>query len=92
MIESFTHKGLEELFSAGRTAKIGAAVVKRLKVRLAALHAAVALDELNQPGFDLHPLRGPKPLRYSIHVNEPWCLTFEWSNGQAKRVTLEQYH
>jgi toxin HigB-1 len=92
VIESFTHKGLEEFFSTGRSAKIGAALVKRLTVRLAALHAAAALDELNQPGFDFHPLRGPRPLRYSIHVNGPWCLTFEWSNGRARRVTLEQYH
>ena len=33
-----------------------------------------------------------RPVRYSIHVNGPWCLTFEWSNGAALRVDLEQYH
>jgi plasmid maintenance system killer protein len=32
------------------------------------------------------------PKRYSIHVNGPWCITFEWKQGEALRVDLEQYH
>jgi hypothetical protein len=28
----------------------------------------------------------------SIQVNGPWCITFEWNNGRALRVDLEQYH
>jgi len=56
-----------------------------------ALDAASSLAELNQPGFDFHPLGG-KPKRYSIHVNGSWCITFEWSEGKAYRVDLEQYH
>lgn len=43
------------------------------------------------PGFDFHALRG-KPQRYTIHVNGPWCITFEWQDGTALRVDLEQYH
>ncbi|MBW1834061.1 MAG: type II toxin-antitoxin system RelE/ParE family toxin [Deltaproteobacteria bacterium] len=35
----------------------------------------------------------PQPRkRYSIHVNGPWCITFEWEDGEALRVDLEQYH
>jgi len=29
---------------------------------------------------------------YSIHVNGPWSITFEWEQGEALRVDLEQYH
>ncbi len=29
---------------------------------------------------------------HSIHVNGPWCITFEWEEGEALRVNLEQYH
>jgi toxin HigB-1 len=32
------------------------------------------------------------PQRYTIHINGPWCITFEFENGSAKRVDLEQYH
>ena len=91
MIKSFLHKGLKELLETRRTAKIKADLQKRAHVRLSALDHATSLRELNQPGFDFHPLKG-KPQRYSIHVNGPWAITFEWENGAAVRVNLEQYH
>jgi len=31
------------------------------------------------------------PRRFTIHVNGPWCITFEWRDGEALRVDLEQY-
>ena len=55
------------------------------------MHAAEKLSELYVPGFDFHVLKG-KPKRYSIHVNGPWCITFEWVDGDIYRVDLEQYH
>jgi len=60
-------------------------------VRLDAIEAATNLETLRQPGFDFHALRG-RPRRYSIHINGPWCLTFEWRDGAALRIDLEQYH
>jgi len=27
-----------------------------------------------------------------MHVNGPWCITFEWEDGEALRVDLEQEH
>jgi proteic killer suppression protein len=65
---------------------------RRILVRLDAIDKAATLAALSQPGFDFHPLRGPVPRRYSIHVNGPWCITFEWREGRALRVDLEQYH
>lgn len=59
--------------------------------RLDVLDTADSLTELDVPGFDFHALRG-KPKRYSIHVNGPFCITFEWSDGEALRVDLENYH
>ena len=49
------------------------------------------LEDLDVPGFDFHPLRG-KPQPYSLHVNGPWCITFEWDQGEAVRADIEQYH
>jgi proteic killer suppression protein len=91
MIESFRSKALKELFETGASKGLSANLIKRLRVRLSALHEATALAELAQPGFNFHPLRG-KPQRYSIHVNGPWCLTFEWQESHALRLDLEQYH
>jgi len=92
MIRSFRHKGLAELFGRGVSAKVRADLRDRAMRRLDALDAASELSQLNVPGFDFHPLRGFKPTRYSLHVNGPWCITFEWSAGDALRVDLEQYH
>ena len=89
MIRSFRHKGLAELFGSG--AKVDAALRDRVVRRLDALNATSAAADMNLPGFDFHALRG-KPKRYSVHVNGPWCVTFEFEEGDAWRVDLEQYH
>lgn len=47
---------------------------------------------MNLPGFDFHALKGFEPVRYSVHVNGPWCITFEFHYGDAFRIDLEQYH
>ena len=92
MIKSLHHKGLAELFNQGKTKRIGADLVKRVHRRLSALHDATKLEHLNVPGFDFHQLQG-EPKRYSIHVNGPWCIVFEWTEqGEAVRVDLVQYH
>ena len=91
MIRSFRHKGLAELFERGRTRHVRPDLQARCLRRLEALDHAESLMELNVPGFDFHGLRG-LPKRYSIHVNGPWCITFEWEDDEASRVDLEQYH
>ena len=91
MIRSFRHKGLQELFETGASRRVRQDLAGRALRRLDALEEAQTLDALNIPGFNFHPLRG-KPTRYSLHVNGPWCITFEWDEGEALRVDLEQYH
>lgn len=93
MIRSFRHKGLSELYTTDRTRKIRPDLVRRVRGRLDALDHAETLDDLRLPGFGLHRLKG-KPERWSIAVNGPWRVTFEWdeATGDAHRVDLEQYH
>ncbi len=91
MITSFKHRGLKELYERGSSAKVRPDLKKRIIVRLDVLREALTLLDLNRPGFDFHPLRG-SPQRYSIHVNGPWCITFQFEEGNAFRVDLEQYH
>lgn len=91
MIKSFKHKGLAELFERGKSKKMRQDLQSRAMRRLDALDQAKTLKELNIPGFDFHGLQ-EKPKRYSLHVNGPWCITFEWEDGDALKVDLEQYH
>jgi proteic killer suppression protein len=91
MIKSFQRKGLAELFERGRSRKVRQDLQSRSLRRLDALDQAESLIDLNIPGFDFHALRG-SPKRYSIHVNGPWCITFQWIEGDALKIDLEQYH
>jgi proteic killer suppression protein len=92
VIRSFRSKALADLFQTGRSGKIDARLHRRILVRLDRLEAAGRPEEMDLPGFDFHALRGFKPKRYTVHVNGPWCITFEFDGEDAARVDLEQYH
>lgn len=91
MIKSIRHKHLKALWETGRS-RIDAKIHTRLLRRLDALDAATKPEDMNLPGFDFHQLNGFNPARYTVHINGPWCVTFEFENGDAYIVDFEQYH
>ena len=91
MIKSFKSKALAELWEKGRTAKIDGRCTRGSFV-VGSPGCGCACPRKWYPGFDFHPLRGLKPTRYSVHVNGPWCITFEFDDGEACQVDFEQYH
>lgn len=92
MIKSIRHKGLKRFHASGSTAGIQAAHAKRLRMLLAALETAVDIDDLDIPGFGLHPLKGQQKGRWAIKVSGNWRLTFEFRDGNAYRIDYEDYH
>jgi proteic killer suppression protein len=91
MIKSFRDRALKAFWTTGNAGKIKVDLVKCLVRRLDAPDTATSPESLNIPGFDFHKLRG-KPVRFSIHVNGPWTVTFGWEGEDAIDVDLEQYH
>ncbi|WP_420962620.1 type II toxin-antitoxin system RelE/ParE family toxin [Brucella sp. IR073] len=92
MIKSFRNKALETLFETGKSGKIDAKLHKRILVRLDRLEQSERPEHMNLPGFNFHALNGFDPTRYTVHVNGPWCITFEFDGKDAVRVDFEQYH
>lgn len=92
MISTFKSKPLKEFFETGKSSKVPPDLQRRIKGRLDALEQATDLTEINLPGFNYHPLKGFDPTRHTIHVSGAWCITFEYKNGDAYAVDLEQYH
>lgn len=92
MIKSFRHKGLRKVFDSGSTSGIQANHSKRLRMQLAALDTAQAVEDMDIPGFRLHPLKGKLRGRWSITVNGNWRLTFEFQDGNAYVLDYEDYH
>jgi len=91
MIKTFVNKQLKALWETGKS-KIDARMHSRILRRLDALDAATTPEDMNLPGFDFHGLQGHNPTRYTVHVNGPWCITFEFHDGDAYVVDYEQYH
>ncbi|MEQ1737752.1 MAG: type II toxin-antitoxin system RelE/ParE family toxin [Rhodoglobus sp.] len=92
MIKSFRHKGLRALFEAGSAAGVQPSHSKRLRMQLAALDSAHTIDDMDVPGFRLHPLKGGMAGRWSIAVNGNWRVTFEFREGNAFVLDYEDYH
>jgi proteic killer suppression protein len=92
MITSFRHKGLRKYFESGSLAGIQPSHANRLKMQLAALDTAHTIEDMDIPGFRLHPLKGSERGRWSIWVNGNWRVTFEFENGNALVLDYEDYH
>ncbi|WP_019028318.1 type II toxin-antitoxin system RelE/ParE family toxin [Colwellia piezophila] len=93
MIKFFKHKGLKKYFQTGSISGIQAKHHRRkLRMQLAAIDTAQEIDDINLPGFKLHPLKGNRDGVWSITVNGNWRITFEFIDGNAYILNYEDYH
>lgn len=92
MIKSFKHKGLQAFYESGSSSGIQAHHRQKLRMQLVALDTATVIDDLDLPGYHLHPLKGDMKGLWSIEVNKNWRLTFEFKAGDVYIVNYEDYH
>lgn len=92
MIKSFRHKGLQLLFEHDEGRKLKADLLDRLRLILSVLNAAETVEDLNQPTFRLHPLKGNRKGSWAVTVRANWRVTFRFTQGHACDVDLEDYH
>ncbi|MEZ5562455.1 MAG: type II toxin-antitoxin system RelE/ParE family toxin [Gammaproteobacteria bacterium] len=92
MIKSFKHQGLAEFFNSGSTRGIKAAHARKLRMQLAAMDTATVIEDMNIPGYRLHPLKGDRKGLWSITVSGNWRVTFGFTDGNAYIVNYEDYH
>jgi proteic killer suppression protein len=92
VIKSFAHKGVEKFFHTGSKAGIQAKHAQKLSLQLALLNAAKQPEDLNAPGWRLHPLRGELSGHWAIMVSGNWRLTFKFEAEDAILVDYQDYH
>jgi proteic killer suppression protein len=92
MIKSFRHKGLEKFYSMGTLSGIQAKHAAKLRMQLAALDSAHSIEDMDIPGYRLHPLKGNREGVWSITVSANWRLTFQFSEGNVYVLDYEDYH
>ena len=63
------------------------------KRKLAALHAAVSVEDLRiPPGNRLEKLRADRIGQQSIRINHQFRMCFLWREGNAYDVEITDYH
>ena len=92
MIKTFRHKGLKRLYETGSMAGVQTAHVNRLRMQLIALDTAKEINDMDIPGFKLHPLKGKYKDRWAVSVTGNWRVTFEFREGHAFVLDYEDYH
>lgn len=92
MIKSFKHKGLRKFFETGDLSGIQARHKSKLRMRLTALDTAKTLEDMDLPGFRLHPLKGDRKGIWAVDVSRNWRVVFRFQDGNAYVVNYEDYH
>jgi toxin HigB-1 len=92
MIKTFRHKGLKLLFEKNDRRLVPAALADKIRRQLDALEAATVVQDLNLPGFGLHPLKGDRKGDWAVTVSRNYRITFSFNRGNAFNVNFEDYH
>ena len=66
--------------------------VEKLRDILARLDAAVAIADLELPGFRLHALKGEYRGFWAVTVRANWRIIFRFEDGDVLDVDYMDYH
>jgi proteic killer suppression protein len=92
VIKSFKHKGIEEFFLSGSKKGIIPDHAGKLARILDRLDASIEPEDMNLPGYKLHPLIGKDKGRWAVTVNGNWRITFEFIDQDVILVNYQDYH
>jgi toxin HigB-1 len=92
VIGSFKHKGLKRLFEEDDRSRLAPDMVEKIRLILSALEEAGSIDDLNQPSFRLHPLKGDLKGYWAVTVRANWRIIFRFEGDKASNVDLADYH
>ena len=94
VIKSFADKNTKEFWETGKSRGMPPANLRSVaKRKLAALHAAVKVEDLRvPPGNQLEQLRHDRTGQHSIRINDQFRVCFLWREGHAYDVEITDYH
>ena len=90
MIQSFVHKGLEDLFYDGSKGGVQSKHVAKLTLLLDRLDAVAQPGDF--PGSGHHRLKGKLAGFWAVKVTGNWCVILRFEDGDAFDVNLVDYH
>ena len=67
-------------------------MVEKIRLILSALEEAGSIDDLNQPSFQLHQLKGDLKGYWAVTISANWRIVFRFERDRASDVDLVDYH
>jgi proteic killer suppression protein len=92
MIRSFKHRGLKRLYEDDDRRGIRPDLASAIQEVLTVLDDAATPQEMNLPGYRLHPLKGELQGYWSVTVRANWRIIFRFEGVDAYDVELIDYH
>ena len=92
VIRRFRHRGFKRLYEDDDRREVNPQHADKIARMLARLDVATRPEQLDLPGFRLHPLKGELAGYWSITVRANWCIIFRFEDGDAAAVDLVDYH
>ena len=92
MIVSYRHKGLELYATRGDRSKLQQSHIARIRLILTRQDAAQSPEEMNQPGYGFHPLKGTLKGYFAVKISGNWRLIFRFEGENAADVDYLDYH
>ena len=92
MIKRFQHRGLKRLYEDDDRRGIKAEHVEKVRRILAQLKSSLRQEDMDIPGFRLHPLKGDLAGFWSVTVRANWRIIFRFEDGDVTDVDLIDYH
>ena len=92
MIRSLRHKGLKRLYEDDDAGGLNPGHVEKLRRILARLDIATTPQDLDLPGYRLHPLKGDLKGFWAVTVQANCRVTFRLSGGHVFEVDYVDYH
>ena len=92
MVLSFKHRGLRVLYNGRGSRRLAPDHTPKLIRILAVLDQSRAPQDMDIPGFRLHPLSGELRGHYAVSVSGNCRVTFRFEDGHAVDVDYTDYH
>jgi len=80
---------LQKFYQTGNTAGIQAKHEAKLRLILSNLDQAENQNDMDLPGFELHPLKGNRKNIWAVKVSGNWRITFKFVQGHVELVNYE---
>ena len=92
MIRGFRSRALKRFMERGDVRRIRPEHRDTVRDILTRLNASAAPDDMDLPGFHLHPLKGDLAGFWAVTVRANWRIVFRFEDGHALDVDYLDYH